>query len=495
MLKLIKDNYIIAGLLGVGVAFYLYYLITALRWLTYPESIDFGEGFVMKYAEMWAAGTWKWDITVPPYLTMVYGLGYPVLMVPDIKLLGSGIEVGRTGSFLSALAVSFLLYLIVRHLTGRKIFGLIAALLPATQPIFRDWSVMARVDMPAMMFEMAGLYLLIRFKDSRWVYLAIAPFIIAMTIKLTAVAGLVAAMIYLLLKHRVRFVIFSGSAIGICGLLFTFAMSASGGEYWKHALLYQNTIQNLDIPIFMVNWQMFIYAFIPLLVPTLMYLKKCIKDREFNLIAMFFAVAFILNMIATFRPGAAGMYYYETILGGAVCATLAFYYMTKKLASQSGFVLAIAIAFIAMFGVRTTMPFPNDAYRQDTQVVESMLQDTARPVVTENPTLVMNAGKELYIEPFIFSNLARLGYWDDSNYIKQYQEQYFDYVLLKVSLEQKRKYESMGFIDDKFTGETLDEIEDNYTLVYSNEKPDTYTNPAEDWRCVLNLYEANRRVK
>lgn len=397
-------------------------------------------------------------------------------------------------SVISALIACGFVYLIVKELTGSKLYGLLASLLPATQPIFRDWTPMARVDMPAVMFDIIGFYIVVKYGKSKWIYLAVVLFLVAIMIKLTAVAGLVTALIYLFIINKKRFLIFSGIMVaGLLALLVPL-MVVSNGLYWKHTILYQNTIQNIDIPVFMINWQMFFYAFMGVFILAVIYLRRNFNAHRITLAGLFFIVAFLMNSFATFRAGSAGMYYYEAIFGGSICAALAWRYLNIRKRESAIVTLCILVVVLAIFGVKTTMALPSTEYAGDINRVTQIIQDTDKPIVTENAALVMRAGKEIAIEPFIFTNLSRLGYWDESCYIRQYQAQYYDYVLLKVSLEQKELYESLGFPDSNFTKGVMQAINDNYTLVYSNNNLASYNDPKQDWRQFLCLYEANRLI-
>lgn len=488
-------DYIPVGLVVILFVSFIHYLVFAQSWIVYPHSIDFGEGFVLNYARLWSIGAWNWDITTPPYMTMVYGVGYPIMMQPLINIFGAELWLGRLVSVVSALVVCLMLYFIVKEITGRKLYGLIAAMLPATQPIFRDWSVMARVDMPAVMFDMIGFYIALKFRDSKWLYCAVIPFFVAAMIKLTAVSGLIAVVLYLLIYNRKRLLLFLVSFIAIFGVAFAYLMVITNGLYWQHVFLYQNTIQNFDIPIMMVNFQMFFPAFIPLFFLAMVYLRRYLNKKRITIVGLFFIVAFVTNIVATLRPGAAGMYYFETIIAGCLCFALIFHYLSQKKNHQFMIITVVMVVlFLGIYGLRTNMRIPDERYDRDLKVVASMISDTDKPIVTENSAIVLHSGKELYIETFIFTNLARLGYWNDEPYVNQFRNQYFDYVLLKVSIEQKKKYEAQGYPDSNFTTETMKAIQDNYTLVYTNESPDAYNNPDKDWRCFLNLYKANSKL-
>jgi 4-amino-4-deoxy-L-arabinose transferase-like glycosyltransferase len=491
MITWIKNNRLLSIVLLVCIGFFVYYIFNALRWIPYPNSIDYGEGFVMNYVKLWANSTWSWDINTPPYLTMVYGVGFSTLLYPFVKLFGHDLIVGRAVSFVTALIACYLVYLIVTRLTGKKVYGVIAGLLPATQPVFQDWSAMARVDMAAVTFSLLGFYVALRFIKTKYLYLAIIPFLCAVMIKVTAIGGLGAVVIYLLIYERKRVLPFIGLFIVGFVAMITPLMVASGGEYWKHLILYQNTIQNISFPQFLALFPGWFYPFIAPLVLALIYIKRCIRKKEYTLPMLFFVLALAVDMVTTFRPGASALYYMEAIFAGSICAVLGLSYVmvyirrTKiKLNVVSVALGLVALATIVMPLRYTT--FPDRQFTNSVEVAQWVMSDSEKPVITEIPSMALNMGKDIYIEYFIFANMARLGYWDETPYVDKYKEQYFDYVLLITPLKDRIKSEESGIPDGHFTHEALQAIDENYSLCF--------VQLSSYWQYNMFLYEANNKL-
>lgn len=492
MITWIKSNRLLSIILLVCIGFFAYYIFNAVRWIPYPNSIDYGEGFVMNYAKLWANGTWSWDINTPPYLTMVYGVGYSTLLYPFVKLFGYDLAVGRTVSFVTALIACYLLYLIVTRLTGKKVYGVIAGLLPATQPVFQDWSAMARVDMATVMFSVLGFYIALRFIKTRYLYLAIIPFLCAVMIKVTAIGGLGAVAIYLIIYKRKRVLPFVGLFIVGLVAIITPLMIASGGEYWKHLIIYQNTIQNISFPQFLALFPGWLYPFITLLVLALIYIRRCVGKKEYTLPMLFFVVALVVDMVTTFRPGAGALYYMEAIFAGSICAVLGLsyvmVYVKRKRLKLS--VITVACGLVALATVVLPLrytAFPDRQYTNSVEVAQWVMSDSDKPVITEIPSLALNMGKDIYIEYFIFANMARLGYWDEAPYVDKYKQQYFDYVLLVTPIEDRVEAEGNGIPDGHFTYEVLQAIDENYSLCF--------VQLSSYWQYNMFLYEANGKLK
>ncbi len=493
MITWIKHNRLVSILLLAAIGFYAYYLNNAIHWIPYPNSIDYGEGFVMNYAKLWANSSWKWDVAVPPYLTMVYGVGFPTLALPFVKLFGAELWVGRAISFLSAVMVCFLVYLIVKVYTNKKSWALLAALVPATQPIFRDWSMMARVDMPAVMFDVLGLYLVIKLRKSRYMYLVVVPFVFAMMIKLTAVAGLLAALIYLILSSRRQFAIFSLWFIsGLASVLLPLEF-ISHGTYLNHIIVYNNTIMNIHLGTFLFLFNAFAYAFMPLGVLSFAYVHKSYKDKDWTLPSLFFIASLLIDAGTTVRPGASSQYYFEAIVGASICASLALFYLVRLWNNGVSFspgtaaLMGLLIVIFVMYAPMSNFLFPDKQYTEATNDVQSIVSDSQKPIITENPAIALTMGKDLYIEYFIFTNMSRLGYWDETSYVEEYSEQYFDYVVLRVSLSGRIADIEKGILDGNFTDAALKAIDANYSLVYQTVNP--------YWPYSMYVYEANDKAK
>jgi len=488
----IKSNHLLSIMLLICVGFFAYYILNAVRWIPYPNSIDYGEGFVMNYAKLWVNGTWSWDINTPPYLTMVYGVGFPTLLYPFVKLFGATLLVGRVVSFTTAIVACFLLYLIVAKLTGNKIYGLIASLLPMTQPTFQDWSWMARVDMSAVMLDLLGVYLFLRFKDSKWFYLAVIPFLCALMIKLTAIAGLVAVVIYLLIYNRKRVLSFIGLfVVGLVAVM-TSLMITSGGEYWKQIILYQNTIQNISFPQFLALFPGFLYPFVALLVLALIYLKRTWGKKDYSIVGTYFVAALGIALFTTLRPGAGCLYYMEAIIAGSICATLGLSYVMvyvrwKRLKLNMVTVICGLVVLASVVMPLRYSSFPDRQYTESINVITELISDSSKPLITENPAIALNMNKDLYIEYFIFTNLARLGYWNETEYVNKYKEQYFDYVILLTPLRYRVEEMGRGIPDGHFTKNALDAVYENYSLIYMRLN--------RNWQYTTFLYEANNKLE
>jgi hypothetical protein len=279
--------------------------------------------------------------------------------------------------------------------------------------------------------------------------------------------------------------------IGIIAML-TPLLIVSDGTYWKHLLLYQNTIDNINVANFLLLFSAFVYPLMILLVLAFIYVRRDIAKKNYTWVSMFLVISLIVNMVLTFRPGSGCQFYFETLVAVCICSVLVLPHMinyVKRVRANYKYVaLVCVVALVFTIGLPLrNSSFPDKQYTQSINIVQDIMSDSDKPVITENPAIALNMGKDLYMEYFIFTNLHRLGYWDENPYLQKYKEQYFDYVLLRVSLEERLENIAKGEIDGHFTNDVIIAIRDNYTLIYETIN--------RSWPYSVFLYEANDKLE
>ena len=481
MISYIRSNKITFLLLLFCIGFGIYYIYGAIQWIPYPNQIDYGEGYIQYINNLFATGGWDWDLTTPPYIPLMYGIVTPLVDMPLINMFGNELWTTRLIMCVSAIIISVMLYLIVYRLTHKKVWGLIGALIPFTQPIIRDWSLMARVDMLAVMFDIVGLYLVIRFMNSKHIYWSIIPFTLAIFTKPTFIAALVAVLIYLLINNRRvlwRYLVILIPVVAIC---IAILQVMTDGHYLEHVVVASRTV-DLTWPwaVIQINLVGVLTPLAIILALAVLYIKKsfsrwALRLKDIDLLGLFLVTSVVIGFISALRPGGFINYYIEFIYASCLCAVLILPRFIERTIEKyrehtavGSYALILAAMFILMLAVspKSAFPFPNEQYDEDVAIVTEIISDTNEPVITENTGLVMNAGKELYAEFFVITNWAQLGIWDDTNYINDYRNQKFDYIILRVPLSERPDG------DGHFNKEVMQAIRDNYTLIYS--PPDNF---------------------
>jgi hypothetical protein len=488
---------VIAAIAVLCVAWALWATAFALKWIPFPYQFDYGEGFTTFVAKLWANGQWKWDINQEPYITLMYGPLYPIILVPFIKTFGATVMAIRAVMAVSALVCLIFTYLIARYLSKSRLIGIIAALLPLAHPIIRDWLIEARIDYLALAFSIIGLYIAIRFINSKWLYLSILLFLLAFFTKQTTVTAFAAVLVFLLMNQRKKGLLYAELFVGGLALVLTIGTVLTKGGLFDHMFLYNATsFSLLSLSSWLTKLRLTLSPMVIGLLLSVFYILSEYKQKKaLSIPALFWIISGLVNMFLLMRPGSFINYSLEFILATCLCAGL---FVGKILSGESNLKvlmpnlfktwsekkqttsLMILLVFqIAVLGIGHATPMPYAGYAEAVEKVKAIIADTSQPVITENAWLVLSEGKVPYIEPFVFTNLKLAGIWDDSKYIQDLKNQRFDYLVLTMPLI------SPYYDYSRFTQQQMELMESNYHLIYY------YEDYGSNWYWLF-VYEANR---
>lgn len=470
---------IIVGIV-VCLGFAGYWLALAVKWIPYANQIDYGEGYNIYVANLWANGQWNWDITQEPYLTIIYGTVYYMIIAPLTDIFGLGFEISRALMAAATVVSCVFCGLIVYQISKRKLLAVFAGLLPLAHPIARDWGVQARVDPLAVMFSVIGIWWMVKFAGNKWFWIAPLFFVVSFYTKVNVI-GIVAAVAFLVVVvNWKRALIFSG----ICTALVAIPMLAFR-PLFDHMIVYNNqpiweNVFALKLP----DILMFAMPLIGILVIAAMYVRKNIK----TLPCIWLVTAVVITTVLLLKHGSSTNYYIESVYAVSICAVLGIpmlaSYAKKHLKWQSAGVWIIVIMIIPILSPSNlhVIPFPNDEYTEAVSEVQAIIADTNEPIPTENAGAVVMAGKDLLIEPLVFTRLADIGMWDESKYVYDLETQRFDYLVLRSPLEDHVKNPH-----GHFSAAVSAAMAENYSLIYEHDN-------ANAWWYNFRVYEANRRI-
>jgi len=128
----------------------------------YP--LDYGEAPLVDQAMRLAAGQniYRLDLTSPPYTVTNYPPLYILALTPLVKFFGPTFLAGRVISLLCSLTSAIFLGLIIYTFTKDRLGSIITAVIFLTIPYVVYWTPLLRVDMLALAFSTAGLYVVAR---------------------------------------------------------------------------------------------------------------------------------------------------------------------------------------------------------------------------------------------------------------------------------------------------------------------------------------------
>ncbi|MEK2689235.1 hypothetical protein [Bdellovibrio sp. GT3] len=220
------------------------YLFTAVKEVRYGLNRDYAEGTTLAFVDKYRSATSPRDIYSAESFQEGEIIGYPALHLALISALSSdastALSSGRIVSVTSILLISVLAWLILfkGQLVNLKFLPLITTLLLYQSAIY-DWSLLARADLLAALFEVLGIFIFLRSNGKSIGSLAISMicFAGAFLCKQNAVAGPILIVILLALNNRRTFLkslpVLAVVSISI-GLIVT---ALFGGSYWQHTIL------------------------------------------------------------------------------------------------------------------------------------------------------------------------------------------------------------------------------------------------------------------
>ena len=459
--------------------FLLYqYFAPLQKWVTtipktirFPYGLDYGEGPLLDQSVRLTnfENIYQADIETPPYTITNYPPGFPALQTPFVWLFGPQLWYGRLISVISIVLTGLFISLIILKLTKSRIAAILSGLTFLILPYPVYWSTMARVDSLALMFSVAGLYVLVSDTEKRSHRFWAAVLLVASVFTKQSY-GLVApftAFLFLIKeKPRKRAFEFAGwvALMGL-GLLLILNIITNGGFFfhvftanvnpfhWDIVTHYKDEMIN-HFGLFF--WLGGLYLLGGIWHP--------IRQKAWWLTAPYFLTALLVS-IAVGKEGSNVNYFYE------LSAALAL--LVGSLIGLSGSKanyrwVQLTMLILLFFPITGAIHLTMDEYtsRHDGRMLheygliklEKLVGNVEGNVLAdEYMSLVVTAGKPLMYQPFEYKMLTYGDIWDQTNFIESIKNKEYDLILL---------YDPQGWDsrNARWTPEQLAAVEENYRV-------------------------------
>jgi hypothetical protein len=467
------------------------FLGASLKAIRYPFELDYGEGIVWQQAQQMRDGTAYGSITGFPsivfhYPPLFHALTLALAGLSGLDMLMAGRIVSVASTLLASLFAGLIAFRTVAADIGRKAAGLcgtVAGLAVLSLWPVTSWGPLMRVDMVAMAFGLAGIWLTMQaFTRPRLVHAAAACFVAAVYAKQTAIAAPAAAFLtLLLLKPRTAIAGIASSLLLGLAVLAPLTWVTHGG-FVRHIFLYN--INRLD-PSRLIAMLAVLARHGAYLAVVAIGLAKLPGTRsifairrlraelassqaEACLLLLVIYLAFAaLMMLTIMKIGSNINYFLEAlcataILAGVVCKTAADA-LVRGSASDTNASLLLRIALPAVIGVQAlSVPAPLDTelddagVRQSRQLVE-MIRLANRPVVSDDMVLIKRAGREVVWEPSIFAELASKRVWNERPFVERIRSGGFAFFVTRGERGQR-------LFDSRYTPAVADAMDAAYPV-------------------------------
>jgi hypothetical protein len=456
-------------LLGLVVHFVVQYARYAYEALSYPFSIDYGEGIVWQQALLIPGEKMYGDIDAYPFIVFHYP---PVYHLTVRALAFVGLEyltAGRALSLVSTLSIAILIALLILRATRQAagnlayIAAAIAGLTIFTSfPIF-GWSLVMRVDMLAIALGFLGVYFAVLSRDRpALLYWSTIAFVLAVYTKQNLIAAPISALSILLLVKPKEAIRAAGLAAVLALALFLILDWQTDGGFARHVVLYNINrfsamwgIGLLSIVFrahglyLLVVTAFLVVSWLPIFkarreLSNLDRLRSRLNGDPWFFGLSLFTVYLLVTtamLLSIGKVGATYNYFIEwicvwcLILGMAVAAALRIVWQTESTVSLRlrlalGIGLPVLLMGQLLINPAQHIGLPDAEHMQQARAVLQLIEAAPKPVLSEEMTLLMRAGKGVPMEPAIFQELAHKGIWNQDRIIDLIKSHFFEFVVI-----------------------------------------------------------------
>jgi len=439
--------------------------IPALSWFSeisyafsYTGQLDFGEGVVWQQALMIWRGEGYTSIEAEPFVVFHYPPVYHLLTMTLSEIGGiSVLQSGRLLSIFSAVIVGGLLsWVASRIYSGEKntlqyglylIFAFFVIF--SFFPVFQ-WSLYMRTDMLALVLGLTGVLIVAYRPDSSPHVVISAIFCVAAVYtKQTAIFVCGAPFILLLITDRKKALIWATSAlsIGLIGLLVGVVVAGPG--FFEHLFLYN--VNRFDLGRLRSVGLMAILhvAFIAIAVVFLRTGRSDVghpaaKRAIFEKMIVIYLSLSVVPVIGFAKVGANINYMLEMSVALAVLTVMA---LNKVLVTQAipnkgtpkvkplffgYYFAAVQLIILPYFPLSPLASL--DTLNEERQELQCHIAAAEGIVISDNMIELLQAGKEVYWESAIFSELHEAGIWDQTLVVKGVVDENFAFFITEGKL-------------------------------------------------------------
>ena len=386
------------------------------------------------------------------------------------KILGS---LETSGLILSAASIVLLLcacYVLLRRLHVSVLLSLAAITAVCAAATTQEALLNTKGDGLAAMLSLWGVTFCIGSKPRRGLlYLAAVLFILAFATKLTTVFGFVAVILGWILSRRYKeasqlgLATFLGYVLVLSAIFFgsngraleVFRACAGGGG---------SLIRALQAPFHMLAMTLVDPVMLLFLVPAAALALSSFKHNGTQILLIYFVLVLLVTLIIFGSPGTAINHLLD--LHVAAVLVIAFSISRSPAIAEVGTgILALSLLVACS---STAQAFRGDlnrrSFRLDVQQVLERLPADSRPVLAENPIVVLKSGKTPYLlDPFMFRALTSERPEFGQDLWEKITHRGFSAIIL---VNDPRAFPSW-YREIHFGGEFLQDLEASYSFQYS----------------------------
>ena len=389
-----------------------------------------------------------------PFIHTAYTPFYFALTALSLKLTGLSTIGGKLISLLSALAIGLAFMRFAASWHKKLSPGFLFFCFLILTPAFLYNVARVHVQMLAIALTAWALVLLIQ-KDSISSTIAAALLaVLALLTKQTQVALPLAVLCCFPFHDRRRLVVFLSTllplSIAIVAILQWFTI---GGFVTNTLTTNVLTYDARDIPLILIHW---VGPVVILVGVAAASVWTRLRERSADLIDFYFIAVVVQTILTSGRIGAHSQYVVELCV-----VTLLIVLRSWPERRRLVFVQALILIVYAPLFVLIEEGAPARAANTAASRVYSLIRSVDGPVLSQQGSFSLFTRGEIAVQLFHFSNLSRIGLWDQTELLRDVEAKRFAWVISEFDLRSNPRSSSDV---ERFTPELVEVIRKNYSL-------------------------------
>ncbi len=458
----------------------LIFLYHGGRQVLYPFDVDNSEAYLVYQGVRISEGHFLYPkLEEPPYLVDNYPPLYPALIGAGFTFMAPNFHWPRAISLVSTCLTALLLAFWTLRLTRNKPAALLTALVYLSFYHVNNWGALARVDALGVVLAIAALLV---FEKKRSWKMALPLIILSLVTRQTLFAAPLAIYAALLTtQNRKSAHIYFGALLGSGLVIGVILLLVTSGRAWSHLVIYNaNTFRLRDVYYYFNQWLSLytVWGCAPLLIFLTQYPGSNREGNRTSPLLFWFTLFAIGEALLCGKIGSAPNYLLSLAAASSVGVGLIYSYLdeVKEYAGNNDCVAKRNIPLMiflcaCVLQLGSTWHWPNSARSfgytpttKDALIGKRLMKDLEKvegPVLSDRAGIALVAGHLPVFQPFILTQLAQEGRWDQTALLNRIENQEFNKVLLHFDLSDPR------WDRERFTPEMIDVLQKSYALEQS----------------------------
>jgi hypothetical protein len=401
-----------------------------------------------------------------PVILNVYG---PAAYATAALILPHGapsFPAGRLLILACSIALSSLLTVILRRITGSWWVGVSFGFLLLTLPAFRFWIYLLRADVIGVLFALTGIALYLLSKNY-W-YSSIPFFGLALFCKYSLLAAPVAVFIHLLLNRKVKMGFMFAAGLGTASTLaFMVFQAKTGGWFAFH--MFSTHPDRYSLVRFSALAAL-VLASAPVVTGlAAWYAAQDFRAKRHSFPPVYLAASCVTALTAG-KLGSTTNHFIELMVACCLCAGLGYWLLLTKYAAKAWPITVLLSAGVLIGTITQDQPSVQSSgdLTECGAAYQYVSRSPSSRVLSESLGPLLLARKPILVsDPFAYDQFVKHGLWPDRQVEERLGNRYFDLIVMSYDPSQIASSQSQDNVrgTDRWLAPLATVIGKNYRVV------------------------------